>query len=109
MTRCKVKIKWIDGEWSEQDMFLSEAKKGWGSLTSHRQFLEGLKMATEWQVIQGEEILDEKNTVPKEQPKQEDLKAKAKELYEEHKSYAAVAKLIGKHPTTVRTWCNESV
>ena len=32
------------------------------------------------------------------------LKQKAIELYEVHGNYAAVAKLLGKHPTTVRTW-----
>jgi len=34
------------------------------------------------------------------------LKEQARELYAEHQNYAKVAKLIGIHPTTVRTWLN---
>ena len=34
----------------------------------------------------------------------EELKVLAATLYAEHKNYAKVAQLIGKHPTTVRTW-----
>ena len=33
-----------------------------------------------------------------------ELKTKAKELYESYKNYAKVAKELGLHPTTIRTW-----
>ena len=33
-----------------------------------------------------------------------DLKQKARDLYEEYQNYAAVARELGLHPTTIRTW-----
>ena len=33
-----------------------------------------------------------------------DLKQKAKDLYEEYQNYAAVARELNLHPTTIRTW-----
>lgn len=105
---CKIKIKWLSGDWSENTAYLSPAKQGWGSVESHVKHLKTLKATEDWQVIVEDKIVAQKHEKKvTSKPKTEDLKEQAKVLYKKHGSYAKVAKLIGKHPTTVRTWCNE--
>jgi hypothetical protein len=108
--KCKVRIKWLHGTWTENASFLCLAKNGWGSVESHVNHLTRLTSTSAWQLIVDGEIIAEKVEKPNAvKPKTEDLKVQAKRLYKEHENYAKVAKIMGKHPTTIRTWCNESV
>ena len=66
---------------------------------------------TEYKIYDGEKVVAVKATVDK-APRDEAtelLKEKCKELYAVHNNYAKVATLVGKHPTTVRTWLKEGL
>ena len=66
---------------------------------------------TEYKIYDGEKIVAVKATVDK-APRDEAtelLKKKCTELYAIHNNYAKVASLIGRHPTTVRTWIKEGL
>jgi len=63
---------------------------------------------TNWKIFDGEKQVAAKATVATEVTDKvtELLKERCRELYALHENYAQVAKLVGKHPTTVRTWIN---
>ena len=85
----------IDGEYDILDMLKKQ--------------LNSIKNATDWTVYDGRERIAAKSvvaTVAREEST-ELLKQACRELYAEHGNYAKVAKLIGKHPTTVRSWLTE--
>jgi predicted transcriptional regulator len=66
---------------------------------------------TDYKIYDGEKIVAVKATVDK-APRDEAtelLKAKCTELYAIHNNYAKVASLIGRHPTTVRSWIKEGL
>jgi len=66
---------------------------------------------TDYKIYDGEKIVAVKATVDK-APRDEAtelLKEKCTELYAIHNNYAKVASLIGRHPTTVRTWIKEGL
>jgi hypothetical protein len=71
--------------------------------------LDASDYVTSYRILDGEEIVALKATVDK-APRDEAtklLKEKCIELYAIHNNYAKVATLVGKHPTTVRTWLKE--
>lgn len=73
--------------------------------------LEESEYITDWKIFDGENQVAAKATVATGGPDKatELLKERCRELYALHENYAQVAKLVGKHPTTVRTWLKESL
>jgi hypothetical protein len=63
--------------------------------------LEGYKFLTEWTITD----LSTKKVLASSKPISPETQAL--ELYEVHKSYAKVARILGVHPTTARKWCNK--
>ena len=69
---------------------------------------ETAQYITEYTISDGEKIIvnKAKSAVDVSEHNTELLKERCRELYALHENYAHVAKLIGKHPTTVRNWLN---
>ena len=69
---------------------------------------ETAKYITEFTISDGGKIIvnQVKSAVGASQDNTELLKERCRELYALHENYAHVAKLVGKNPTTVRSWLN---
>ena len=94
-------VEWTGGKSITDTVKLYKSKAALFTLDREIKRLKGFEMTTNWSLYDEDsgELLASKFP---ETPKQ-----KAMRLYKELGNYAEVARQMGLHPTTIRTWCKE--
>lgn len=98
MKTMRVSVEWNNGEVVETKAPMYTGKSAYFTLQKEVEHLKRLTMTTNWSVYDDEtgELLASKNPETNVQ--------KAQRLYDTHKNYAKVARIMGYNPTTIRTW-----
>jgi len=91
-------VTWLGGTEIVDFVVYHKSKSAYINLESEIKHLKGLQMTTDWFLYDDEsgELLASKRPL--------DKKLEAKNLYKKLQSYTKVAKELGIHPTTARTW-----